>query len=41
VTDSEEEAILRAREILRNAGGGQLLVHHTDGRFRRSVSVER
>lgn len=33
-TDTQEEAVARAREIIRNDGGGELVVHGTDGQIR-------
>lgn len=33
-TRTQEEAIQRAREIIQNDGGGELVVHGTDGQIR-------
>ncbi|OEU88221.1 hypothetical protein DB35_17735 [Streptomyces abyssalis] len=33
-TDTQEAAIERAREIIQNDGGGELVVHGTDGKIR-------
>ena len=32
--DSQADAIARAREIVHNTGGGELVIHGTDGRIR-------
>lgn len=37
--DTQEEAIDRAREILRNDGGGELRIHGENGQIRDSDSV--
>jgi predicted RNase H-like HicB family nuclease len=37
--DTQEEAIDRAREIIENAGGGELVTHGMDGRIRESDTV--
>jgi predicted RNase H-like HicB family nuclease len=37
--DTQAEAILRAREIIGNAGGGELVTHGMDGRIRESDTV--
>jgi DNA-binding transcriptional regulator YiaG len=37
---TQAEAIDRAREIVRNAGGGELRIHGRDGRVRESDSVQ-
>ena len=37
--DTQAEAIVRAREIIGNAGGGELVTHGMDGRIRESDTV--
>jgi predicted RNase H-like HicB family nuclease len=37
--DTQAEAIVRAREIIENAGGGELVTHGMDGRIRESDTV--
>lgn len=37
--DTQQEAINRAREIERNTGGGEVVIHGTDGRIRDSDTV--
>lgn len=37
--DTQAEAIVRAREIVENAGGGELITHGMDGRIRESDTV--
>lgn len=37
--DTQAEAVVRAREIIENAGGGELVTHGTDGRIRESDTV--
>ena len=37
--DTQQEAIDRAREILRNDGGGELVKHRPDGTIRDSDTV--
>ena len=37
--DRQEQAINRAREILRNEGGGELVVHDRDGQIRQKDTV--
>lgn len=37
--DTQAEAIDRARDIVRNAGGGELRIQGRDGRFRDSDTV--
>lgn len=37
--ESQAEAIEIARRILRNAGGGEVLIHHRDGSIRRAETV--
>lgn len=39
VTDTQAEAIDRARQILDNTGGGELTIHRPDGRIRDSDTV--
>lgn len=39
VTATQADAIDRAREILRNSGGGELIVHGADGAVRESNTV--
>ena len=36
---TQAEAIARAREIVHNTGGGELVIHGTDGRIRDSDTV--
>jgi len=36
---TQAEAIARAREIVHNTGGGELITHGTDGRIRDSDTV--
>jgi len=36
---TQAEAIARAREIVHNTGGGELIIHGTDGRIRDSDTV--
>ena len=36
---TQAEAILRAKEIVHNAGGGELVIHGKDGRIRGSDTV--
>lgn len=38
-TDTQAEGIARAREIVRNAGGGEVRIHGRDGRIRDSDTV--
>lgn len=38
-TDTQAEAIDRAREIVGNAGGGEVRIHGRDGRIRDSDTV--
>ena len=38
-TDTQGEAINRAREILGNDGGGELIIHRPDGTIRESDTV--
>lgn len=38
-TDTQSEAVDRAREILRNDGGGEVVIHREDGRIRDSDTV--
>lgn len=33
-TDTQQQAIDRAREIVHNAGGGEVVIHGRDGRIR-------
>lgn len=37
--DTQAEAIDRAREIVGNAGGGEVVIHRPDGRIRDSDTV--
>lgn len=37
--DTQADAIDRAREIVRNDGGGEVRIHRRDGRFRDSDTV--
>jgi len=37
--DTQAQAIERAREILGNSGGGELIIHGTDGRIRDADTV--
>lgn len=37
--DTQAEAIDRARDIVRNAGGGEVVIHGRDGRVRDSDTV--
>ena len=37
--DSQTDAIDRAREIVHNAGGGEVVIHGQDGRIRDSDTV--
>lgn len=39
VTDTQGEAIDRAREILGNDGGGEIVIHGRDGKIRDSDTV--
>ena len=39
VTDTQAEAIGRAREIIHNAGGGELVVHGEDGKIRQKDTI--
>ncbi|MFC8731184.1 DUF2188 domain-containing protein [Luteimicrobium sp. NPDC057192] len=38
-TDTQAQAIERAREILRNSGGGELSIHNRDGEIRTKDTV--
>jgi uncharacterized protein DUF2188 len=38
-SDTQAEAVKRAREILHNAGGGEIVIHGRDGRIRNSDTV--
>lgn len=38
-TDTQAEAIDRAREIVHNSGGGEVVIHGRDGRIRDSDTV--
>lgn len=38
-TGTQAEAIDRAREIIRNAGGGELNIHGTDGAIRAKDTI--
>ena len=38
--DTQAEAIDRAKEIVGNAGGGEVRIHGTDGRIRDSATVK-
>jgi hypothetical protein len=37
--DTQKDAIDRAREIIHNAGGGELITHGTDGKIRDKDTV--
>jgi uncharacterized protein YdaT len=37
--DTQAEAINRAREIVHNAGGGEVITHRQDGRIRDSDTI--
>jgi len=39
VLPTQADAIARAKEIVDNAGGGEVGVHHPDGRIRDSITV--
>jgi uncharacterized protein YdaT len=39
VHDTQGEAVARAREIVTNAGGGEVVVHGQDGTIREKVTV--
>ncbi len=39
VTDTQQQAIDRARDIVRNDGGGEVVIHGRDGRIRDSDTV--
>ncbi len=38
-TDTQAQAVDRARDIVRNAGGGEVVIHGRDGRVRDSDTV--
>ena len=38
-TDTQQDAIDRAREIVRNGGGGEVRIHGRDGRIRDSDTI--
>lgn len=38
-TDTQADAINRARGIVRNVGGGEVVIHRPDGRIRDSDTV--
>ncbi|MEO3939411.1 DUF2188 domain-containing protein (plasmid) [Dermatophilaceae bacterium Soc4.6] len=38
-TDTQADAIDRAREIVHNAGGGEVVIHGRDGRIRDSDTI--
>lgn len=38
-TDTQKDAIDRAREIVRNQGGGEVRIHGRDGRIRDSDTI--
>jgi uncharacterized protein YdaT len=38
-TDTQADAINRAREIVRNAGGGEVVIHGQDGKIRDKDTV--
>lgn len=38
-TDTQSEAIDRAREIIRNSGGGELIVQGENGRIRQKDTI--
>lgn len=39
-TDTQAEAIARAKEIVHNAGGGEVSIHGRDGKVRAKDTVE-
>ena len=39
LTDTQQQGIDRAREILRNDGGGELVIHRPDGTIRDSDTI--
>ena len=39
VHNTQADAIVRAREIIANCGGGELIVQGTDGQFRQKDTV--
>lgn len=39
LTDTQQQAIDRARDILKNDGGGELVIHGTDGSIRDSDTI--
>lgn len=39
VLPTQAEAVKRAREIVRNSGGGELVIHGKDGKVREKVTV--
>ena len=40
-SETKEDAIARAREILANAGGGEMVIHGRDGRIQDSTTIGR
>ncbi|MHB8341273.1 MAG: DUF2188 domain-containing protein [Mycobacteriales bacterium] len=38
-TDTQAEAIARAKEIVHNAGGGEAVIHGKDGKIRDTTTV--
>lgn len=38
-TDTQADAVRRAGEIVRNAGGGEVVIHGRDGRIRDSDTI--
>jgi uncharacterized protein YdaT len=40
VTDTQKDAISRAKTIVGNAGGGEVSIHGTDGRMRAADTVK-
>ncbi|WP_323792202.1 DUF2188 domain-containing protein [Nocardioides sp.] len=38
-TDTQKEAVARAKEIVSNAGGGEVRIHGRDGKIRNSDTV--
>ena len=39
ITDTQQQAIDRARDIVRNLGGGEVTIHGRDGRIRDSDTI--
>jgi len=38
-TETQKDAVARAREIVRNSGGGEVRIHGRDGRIRDSDTI--